>query len=83
MRYTPNHDLSATTWIKSSYSQGGGNCLEVTAAHPTLIPVRDSKTAPHGPTLTFLPETWSAFVDGVKNRGRGPEGAAPGSGHVR
>jgi hypothetical protein len=82
MRNIPD-DLSTAVWIKSSYSGGGDNCLEVTAAHPTLIPVRDSKTAPHGPTLTFLPGTWSAFVDGVKGRGRGPEGAAPGSGRGR
>ncbi|MEW1774175.1 DUF397 domain-containing protein [Streptomyces sp. NPDC086777] len=84
MRNIPDHVLSTAVWIKSSYSGGGGdNCLEVTAAHPTLIPVRDSKTAPHGPALTFLPETWSAFVEGVKSRGRGPEGAAPGPGRGR
>ncbi|MFF3986301.1 DUF397 domain-containing protein [Streptomyces sp. NPDC001797] len=74
MRNSPDSQLN---WRKSTYSGGNDNCLEVAAAHPTLIPVRDSKTAPHGPTLTFLPDTWSAFVDGVKNRGRGPEGAAP------
>ncbi|MFF4304370.1 DUF397 domain-containing protein [Streptomyces sp. NPDC001601] len=74
MRNSPDSQLN---WRKSTYSGGNDNCLEVAAAHPTLIPVRDSKTAPHGPTLTFFPDTWSAFVDGVKNRGRGPEGAAP------
>ncbi|MGW0837818.1 DUF397 domain-containing protein [Streptomyces prunicolor] len=30
MRIDPDHDLSAATWYKSSYSGGGGNeCLEV------------------------------------------------------
>ncbi|KUL27222.1 DUF397 domain-containing protein [Streptomyces regalis] len=29
MRNTPDDDLSTATWHKSSYSQGGDNCLEV------------------------------------------------------
>ncbi|MGW3141645.1 DUF397 domain-containing protein [Streptomyces sp. NPDC001139] len=29
MRNIPEYDLSTATWHKSSYSQGGGNCLEV------------------------------------------------------
>ncbi|MFE4966873.1 DUF397 domain-containing protein [Streptomyces sp. NPDC056660] len=67
MRNIPDHDLTAAIWHKSSYSGGGGdNCLEITHAHPTLIPVRDSKTAPHGPRLAFRPEAWSAFVNGVR-----------------
>ena len=53
-------------WRKSSYSGGeGGNCLEVADGHPTLIPVRDSKT-PHGPKLVFRAEAWSVFVTAVK-----------------
>lgn len=65
MRNIPDYDLS---WRKSTYSGGGDNCLEVSDNHPAaLIPVRDSKTAPHGPKLTFRPEAWSAFVRGIKN----------------
>ncbi|MFK0151268.1 DUF397 domain-containing protein [Streptomyces sp. NPDC090493] len=76
--------LEVARWRKSTYSGGsGGDCLEVSDTHPTLIPVRDSKAAPHGPTLTFLPETWAAFVGGVKTRGRGPEGAVPTPGRGR
>ncbi|MFG2791578.1 DUF397 domain-containing protein [Streptomyces sp. NPDC048419] len=56
------------TWYRSSYSGGsGGNCLEVSHGQPTLVPVRDSKT-PHGPKLTFRPETWTAFVEDLKHR---------------
>ncbi|MER5517074.1 DUF397 domain-containing protein [Streptomyces sp. NPDC002763] len=66
MRNMLEYDQSTAVWIRSSYSQGGGNCLEIAVSLPTLIPVRDSKTAPHGPTLAFRPEAWSAFVDGVK-----------------
>lgn len=53
-------------WHKSTYSGGsGGECLEVADAHPTRVPVRDSKH-PHGPTLLLQPKAWSAFVDDLK-----------------
>ncbi|GAA4665362.1 DUF397 domain-containing protein [Streptomyces youssoufiensis] len=54
-------------WTKSSYSDNGGDCVEVAAnlaAHGT-VPVRDSKN-PHGPALAFDTSAWSAFVAGVK-----------------
>ncbi|MDT0458013.1 DUF397 domain-containing protein [Streptomyces sp. DSM 41527] len=60
------YDLSTAHWRKSSYSdQNGGNCLEVSDAHPGIVPVRDSKT-PHGPVLTVPATRWTAFVDAVK-----------------
>ncbi|WP_217197531.1 DUF397 domain-containing protein [Streptomyces buecherae] len=55
------------SWIKSSYSEHGGQCVEVAAdlaAHGT-VPVRDSKD-PHGPTLAFDTTAWTAFVAGIK-----------------
>lgn len=67
MRSTPEYDLDAATWHKSSYSGGqGGDCLEVTPDIPAVVPVRDSKN-PHGPKLAFRAEAWAAFVGGVKN----------------
>ncbi|WP_217546525.1 DUF397 domain-containing protein [Streptomyces sp. GbtcB6] len=65
MRNIPDDDLSAAAWIKSSYSGGGDNCLEVTHAFPTLTPVRDSKN-PLGPKLVFRSAAWAAFVESVK-----------------
>ncbi|MFD8005183.1 DUF397 domain-containing protein [Streptomyces mirabilis] len=66
MKISPEHDPSAATWHKSSYSGGdGGDCLEVASGHPTLIPVRDSKN-PLGPKLTFRAEAWTAFVAELK-----------------
>ncbi|MEW2158632.1 DUF397 domain-containing protein [Streptomyces sp. NPDC007189] len=65
MRNTPDRDLSPAIWIKSSYSGGGNNCLEVAPGHPALVPVRDSKN-PDGPKLAFSAEAWSAFVSGLK-----------------
>ncbi|MFG2905962.1 DUF397 domain-containing protein [Kitasatospora sp. NPDC048286] len=51
----------AVSWFKSSYSNDdGGECVEV-ASCPSAIHVRDSKDKT-GPTLTFSPEAWSAFV---------------------
>ncbi|MGW3119603.1 DUF397 domain-containing protein [Streptomyces sp. NPDC001107] len=33
MRNTPDYDLSTAVWIKSSYSAGGNDCLEVARWH--------------------------------------------------
>ncbi|MEV7390906.1 MULTISPECIES: DUF397 domain-containing protein [unclassified Streptomyces] len=60
-------DLSDALWIKSSYSnESGGNCLEVAANIPGLVPVRDSKAAPHGPTLLLPATAWAPFVSSLK-----------------
>ncbi|MGZ9931668.1 DUF397 domain-containing protein [Streptomyces sp. NC-S4] len=62
MTSTPEYDLSATTWHKSSYSDGtGGDCLEVADGHPDLVPVRDSKQ-PEGPHVVFHAQAWARFV---------------------
>ena len=56
------------SWRKSSYSLANGDCVEVASPLPQAIAVRDSKD-PHGPSLSFGPEAWNAFVGGV-NGGR-------------
>ncbi|MFD6244159.1 DUF397 domain-containing protein [Streptomyces roseolus] len=55
-------------WFKSSYSNGGNDCVEV--AHnlvPThgVVPVRDSKV-PAGPSLTLSAPAFTAFLASVK-----------------
>lgn len=65
MRNIPDYVLNTVTWHKSSYSQGGSDCLEVAEGHPTLVPVRDSKN-PHGPKLMFRASAWAAFVEAVR-----------------
>ncbi|MFF3565628.1 DUF397 domain-containing protein [Streptomyces sp. NPDC002574] len=51
----------ALGWRTSTYSgDDGGECVEV-AACPAAVHVRDSKDR-SGPTLTFAPEAWAAFV---------------------
>ncbi|MFE5587592.1 DUF397 domain-containing protein [Kitasatospora sp. NPDC056531] len=61
---TDRVDLSSASWVKSSYSNNGGDCVEV-AAVPGLAPVRDSKD-PEGPALVFPAEAWMSFVAAVR-----------------
>ncbi|QDY77469.1 DUF397 domain-containing protein [Streptomyces qinzhouensis] len=62
----PALDLSAVTWRKSSHSNpDGGECVEIAANLPAVVPVRDSKT-PDGPVLVFPAGDWSSFVTAVK-----------------
>ncbi|MFE6053527.1 DUF397 domain-containing protein [Kitasatospora sp. NPDC056446] len=61
-------DLTNAGWVKSSYSQSGGECVEWAPSEVGslgAVPVRDSKD-PHGPALTFSPDGFAAFVAGVK-----------------
>ncbi|WFE52502.1 DUF397 domain-containing protein [Micromonospora sp. WMMD1155] len=61
-------DLSNARWRKSTRSgASGGNCVEVASNLPGLVAVRDSKDAA-GPSLTFAPAAWAAFVAQVTER---------------
>ncbi|AXI71469.1 DUF397 domain-containing protein [Streptomyces bacillaris] len=55
-------------WFKSSYSDNGGNCVEVAAnlvASQGIVPVRDSKVV-DGPVVDVRTAAFSAFVAGVQ-----------------
>lgn len=53
-------------WRKSSHSGGSsGDCLEVDAAHPSAVPVRDSKRLA-GPSVAFDPGAWASFTTAVR-----------------
>ncbi|MFJ5674406.1 DUF397 domain-containing protein [Streptomyces sp. NPDC093097] len=58
-------ELKGADWFKSSYSNAGGNCVEVANGFAGAVPVRDSKD-PHGPVLAFSVSDWSSFVTAVK-----------------
>ncbi|MFD3699729.1 DUF397 domain-containing protein [Streptomyces sp. NPDC058646] len=54
-------DLSALTWVKSSYSTNDGpDCVEV-ARTPGTVLVRDSKR-PEDARLAVTPAAWTGFV---------------------
>ncbi|AEN11747.1 MULTISPECIES: DUF397 domain-containing protein [unclassified Streptomyces] len=55
-------------WFKSSYSNNGGDCIEVAVNLATsrgVVPVRDSKD-PLSPVLTVPTAAFASFVTGVK-----------------
>ncbi|WBP91046.1 DUF397 domain-containing protein [Kitasatospora cathayae] len=58
-------DLSGANWRKSSLSGETGACVEVADGVPGLLPVRDSKD-PHGPSLLFTADAWTAFIAAVR-----------------
>ncbi|RQX13412.1 DUF397 domain-containing protein [Micromonospora ureilytica] len=54
-------------WRKSSRSDGGQNCVEVSdAIDGSVMRVRDSKD-PSGPALAFNGAGWAAFIAGARN----------------
>ncbi|MFD3679540.1 DUF397 domain-containing protein [Streptomyces sp. NPDC058613] len=54
-------------WVVSSYSNNGGNCVEVAVNLAGVVPVRDSKN-PGGPVLEVGAGAFAVFVDGVRAR---------------
>ncbi|MFC5664522.1 DUF397 domain-containing protein [Kitasatospora misakiensis] len=59
-------NLTEADWRKSSYSGGGGACIEVADGFPGVMPVRDSKD-PNGPALLFSADSWQTFVAAVRD----------------
>jgi hypothetical protein len=51
-------------WRKASYSDNGGNCIEV-ADQTARVLVRDTKHRT-GPVLRFTPAAWRRFADQIK-----------------
>ncbi|ROQ67678.1 uncharacterized protein DUF397 [Streptomyces sp. 840.1] len=47
-------------FVKSSYSSGNGECVEVARNVPRTVAVRDSKLL-DGPVLLIAPAAWDAF----------------------
>ncbi|MEW1547420.1 DUF397 domain-containing protein [Streptomyces tsukubensis] len=56
-------------WFTSSYSDNGGQCVEVAAnlaITDGIVPIRDSKN-PTGPALTLPVSAFTALVAGIKS----------------
>ncbi|MFE4667368.1 DUF397 domain-containing protein [Streptomyces sp. NPDC056716] len=60
--------IESPQWFKSSYSNNGGDCIEV-ATNPVVthsgVAVRDSKIQA-GPILDFPADAFSLFVASIK-----------------
>ncbi|WP_217221984.1 DUF397 domain-containing protein [Streptomyces anulatus] len=54
-------------FVKSSYSSGNGECVEVARNIPRTVAVRDSKRL-GGPVLTVAPAAWDAFTADLRRR---------------
>ncbi|MFF8742421.1 MULTISPECIES: DUF397 domain-containing protein [Streptomyces] len=60
--------IESPRWFTSSYSNNGGNCVEVAAnlaSSRGVVPVRDSKVM-GGPVVTVPASAFAAFVAGVQ-----------------
>ncbi|MFI6644240.1 DUF397 domain-containing protein [Streptomyces sp. NPDC050504] len=55
------------SWVKSTYSDGEGACVEWAPTQMTTsaVPVRDSKT-PEGARLNPSAHAWQTFVNSLK-----------------
>ncbi|MEU4979258.1 DUF397 domain-containing protein [Streptomyces sp. NPDC021969] len=54
--------MNGFDFVKSSYSSGSGECVEVALNVPGTVAVRDSKDAADGPILRLAPQAWARFA---------------------
>ncbi|MFC8282667.1 DUF397 domain-containing protein [Streptomyces cyaneofuscatus] len=54
-------------FVKSSYSSGNGECVEVARNIPHTVALRDSKR-PGGPVVTVAPVAWGAFTADLRRQ---------------
>ena len=52
-------------WLKSSFSNPNGACVETRRRHDGHVLLRHSGH-PRGPFLAYTPAEWEAFIAGVK-----------------
>ncbi|MEU9333269.1 DUF397 domain-containing protein [Streptomyces sp. NPDC048290] len=58
-------DPHSSEWLKSSHSNGNGNCVEVRFTSVTVA-MRDSKQA-DGPIFTLSPKAFAGLVTFARN----------------
>ncbi|NEC16137.1 DUF397 domain-containing protein [Streptomyces sp. SID8014] len=64
----PHDDRAPPVWFTSSYSNNGGECVEVATnlvCSRGIVPIRGSKTR-DGPVLPMPASSFAVFVAGVK-----------------
>jgi hypothetical protein len=60
----PKQVPKSPTWQVSSYSENGGNCVEVALA-PVVVRVRDTKARGDG-ALAFAGPSWQALLEQIR-----------------
>jgi hypothetical protein len=58
-------DLSTAAWRKSSFSNAGGNCVEIASLRDGSIAVRNSNQ-PEAGVVFFTPTEMDAWIKGCK-----------------
>lgn len=66
-RAVTSTDVSRASWLKSTFSNLNGNCIEIGRLLPDCIGIRDTKDSGNGPVLVFTQAEWSAFIAGAKD----------------
>ncbi|MEV7870235.1 DUF397 domain-containing protein [Streptomyces sp. NPDC088124] len=69
--------MSDFVFVKSSYSQLNGECVEVADNIPGTVAVRDSKTG-SGPVLSLTPAAWRTFQTALQAGEAGDAGEGAG-----
>ena len=59
-------DAPSTEWLKSSFSLGSGECVELAVLPDGFIGMRDSKN-PDGSVLRFTRGEFDAFIRGARS----------------
>ncbi|MFD5336286.1 DUF397 domain-containing protein [Streptomyces hawaiiensis] len=62
----PADRIEGALWIKSTASQGAGNCVEVAGLPDGRVAVRNSRH-PSGPALVYTRQELAAFVTGARD----------------
>ncbi|MEV0243540.1 DUF397 domain-containing protein [Streptomyces sp. NPDC050674] len=62
----PADRIKGARWIKSTASQGAGNCVEVAGLPDGRVAVRNSRH-PSGPALVYTRQEMAAFVAGARD----------------
>ena len=62
----PANELRDARWVKSSWSNATGECVELASLPSGEIAVRNSRF-PDGPALVYTPDEIAAFVAGAKD----------------
>ncbi|MFJ4836209.1 DUF397 domain-containing protein [Streptomyces sp. NPDC088747] len=58
--------IKDAVWLKSTASQGAGNCVEVSGLPDGRVALRNSRH-PGGPALVYSRDELAAFVAGARN----------------